>query len=337
MRKDYHLQVVSFVTLIVLLGTSITANGQSYLINEGFEGEGFPPKEWKIVDNDGDGHCWQTATRSDATVSGEKTAISYTVDPNSPTEEYGIQDNYLITPQIEVTNETFQISFKYCAQDLDSKEKIEVRISESGTDVKDFTTILYEETVDNGYDDYPTLKTLTRSLSEYNGKKIYIAFVHKGSGSYALGIDDVEVTNQKGPKAISNLTVTPGENGALSATLTWKNPQTDGTGTDITGELAIGIYRDNKLLTAITENVTPGGTLSYTDTSMDNGMHTYSVIAKTGEGQSKAVSKRAYIGEDVPAEVENLNAYVSEGQTIITWNAPTKGMNKGYINTENLT
>lgn len=337
MRKDYHLQVVSFVTLIVLLGTSITAHGQSYLINEGFEGEGFPPKEWKIVDNDGDGHCWQTATRSDATVSGEKTAISYTVNPNSPTEEYGIQDNYLITPQIEVTNETFQISFKYCAQDLDSKEKIEVRISESGTDVKDFTTILYEETVDNGYDDYPTLKTLTRSLSEYNGKKIYIAFVHKGSGSYALGIDDVEVTNQKGPKAISNLTVTPGENGALSATLTWKNPQTDGTGTDITGELAIGIYRDNKLLTAITENVTPGGTSSYTDTSMDNGMHTYSVIAKTGEGQSKAVSKRAYIGEDVPAEVENLNAYVSEGQTIITWNAPTKGMNKGYINTENLT
>lgn len=70
-----------------------------------------------------------------------------------------------------------------------------------------------------------------------------------------------------------------------------ENPQTDGTGTDITGELAIGIYRDNKLLTAITENVTPGGTSSYTDTSMDNGMHTYSVIAKTGEGQSKAVSK----------------------------------------------
>lgn len=121
MRKDYHLQVVSFVTLIVLFGTSITAHGQSYLINEGFEGEVFPPKEWKIVDNDGDGHCWQTATRSDATVSGEKTAISYTVNPNSPTEEYGIQDNYLITPQIEVTNETFQISFKYCAQDLDSK------------------------------------------------------------------------------------------------------------------------------------------------------------------------------------------------------------------------
>lgn len=57
MRKDYHLQVVSFVTLIVLFGTSITAHGQSYLINEGFEGEVFPPKEWKIVDNDGDGHC----------------------------------------------------------------------------------------------------------------------------------------------------------------------------------------------------------------------------------------------------------------------------------------
>lgn len=115
--------------------------------------------------------------------------------------------------------------------------------------------------------------------------------MHKGSGSYALGIDDVEVSNLKGPKAISNLTVTPGENGALSATLTWKNPQTDGTGTDITGELAIGIYRDNKLLTAITENVTPGGTSSYTDTSMDNGMHTYSVIAKLAKGSQRLYQK----------------------------------------------
>lgn len=171
MRKDYYIQVVSFVALIVFLGTSIAVHGQSYLINEGFEGEDFPPKGWTIVDNDGDGHCWQIATRSDATVSGEKTAISYTVDPNNPTEEYGLQDNYLITPQIDVTNGTFQISFKYCAQDLYARENIEVRISESGTDVKDFTTVLYEETIDNGYDDYPTLKTLTRSLSEYKGKK----------------------------------------------------------------------------------------------------------------------------------------------------------------------
>lgn len=125
MRKDYYIQVVSFVALIVFLGTSIAVHGQSYLINEGFEGEDFPPKGWTIVDNDGDGHCWQIATRSDATVSGEKTAISYTVDPNNPTEEYGLQDNYLITPQIDVTNGTFQISFKYCAQDLYARENIE--------------------------------------------------------------------------------------------------------------------------------------------------------------------------------------------------------------------
>ena len=337
MSKDYHYRVLPLSVLLALLLSSIAAWGQSYSVNEGFEGSQFPPEGWAVIDRDGDGHGWQLATMSDATTSGRQTAISYTVDPEKPFESLGEQDNWLITPRIDVTNETFLLSFKYCAQDLESREHMQVLISEKGTAPEDFTAVLADETVDNGYDDYPTMQQMSRSLADYVGKSIYIAFVHTGSGSYALGIDDVQVSNERGPKAVSGLSVTPGSEGALTATIAWINPSTDGTGQPIAGSLAIGIYRDGLLLTALTDGIVPGGQSSYTDNTVTTGTHTYSVIARTAEGQSAAVSRSAYVGEDIPAEIEAVTAAVVNGTTIISWTAPTEGQNRGYINPANIT
>lgn len=337
MSKDYHHRAMSFATLLAFFIASIAAHGQSYSVNEGFEGSAFPPAGWTVADKDGDGHCWQLATRSDATTSGQQTAISYTVDPSNPIVSYGEQENYLITPRIDVTNETFMLSFKYCAQDLDSPELMEVRISETGNRPEDFTTELVSEVVDNGYDDYPTMQSMSRSLGNYAGKSIYIAFVHRGSGSYALGIDDVQVGNQKGPRPVSGLSVTPGSEGKLSATIAWTNPLYDGTGAPLADGLAIGIYRDGLLLTALSEGMAPGAESSYTDNTVGNGTHTYSVVARTAEGQSEAVSRSAYVGEDLPAAVEEVRATASGGQVHITWTAPAEGQNNGYINPANIT
>lgn len=312
------------------------ANAQSYLINEGFEGETFPPTGWTVIDKDGDGHSWTVAKRGDATLNGAQTAISYTVDPADPKLSYGEQENYLITPRIDVKNETFQLAFKYCAQDLETDEQMEVRISTTGTDPDDFTDELYKETVSNGYEDYVYMQSLTRSLKQYAGKKIYIAFVHKGKNTYALGIDDVTVTNQSGPKKITGLTVTPGEKGALTATLSWTNPATDGSGTALT-TLDAGIYRDNKLIHTMTGGVVPGDTSTYTDNTVATGTHTYSVVVSTDEGQSSPVSKTVYVGEDMPAAARNVTANAAEGKVTLTWDAPSEGKSGGYINPEGLT
>lgn len=337
MSKDYHHPAVPLVALLALLFASLAAHGQSYSVNENFEGSQFPPEGWTVVDKDGDGHCWQLATSSDATTSGRQTAISYTVDPDNPFQSLGEQENYLITPRINVTNETFLLSFKYCAQDLDSKEQMKVLVSETGTEPEDFTAVLAEETVDNGYDDYPSLQSMSRSLADYAGKNIYIAFVHTGSGSFALGIDDVQVSNERGPKAVTGLSVTPGSEGALSAVIAWTNPSTDGTGQPLADGLAIGIYRDGLLLAALTDGIVPGGQSSYTDNAVAAGTHTYSVVARTAEGQSAAVSRSAYVGEDIPAEIETVTAAVVNGTTILSWTAPTEGQNRGYINPANIT
>lgn len=328
---------MSFAALLALLLASSTARGQSYSVNEGFESDAFPPSGWTVVDQDGDGHCWQLATRSNATTSGEQTAISYTVDPANPSDSYGEQENYLITPRIYVSNATFLLKFKYCAQDLDTPELMEVRLSETGCAPDDFTVTLAKETVDNGYDDYPSMQSMTRSLSEYAGKSVYIAFIHRGSGSYALGIDDVQVSNQRGPRPVSGLSVTPGSMGALTATLAWTNPSADGTGLPIADGLSIDVYHDGYRIATLTEGVTPGGESSYTDNAVATGAHTYAVAARTAEGQAVAVTRSAYIGEDTPAAIGSVSAVPSGGAVKLSWTAPDGGSNNGYIDPANIT
>ena len=334
MMKKCRLLTSALLTLLFIIGTG-SAYGQTYVVNEGFEGETFPPDGWTTIDNDGDGHCWTVAGKGKATLSGEKIAISYTVNPENGSQ-YGAQDNYLVTPKISVTNAAFKLSFKYCAEDDETVEKLQVLVSETGTSAADFTKVVKDITVDNGYDGV-TLQSTELSLTEYAGKEIYIAFRHTGSNTYALGIDDVKVMNMKGPKSVSGMSVTPGAEGALSAALAWTNPAKNGAGETITEGLAVGIYRDAHLIQTISEGLTPGEKSTYTDNSVTTGTHKYSIIAKTAEGQSLPVSKTAYIGEDTPEAIATVKITYADGKNTIKWEAPKKGANKGYINPTNIT
>ena len=325
---------MSLFAVMSLLGTG-EAYGQTYLVNEGFEGMAFPPKGWTVIDNDGDGHCWQVAGKGQATLSGLQIAISYTVNPEN-ISPYAAQDNYLVTPQIRVANGAYKLSFKYCAEDEDTKENLQVLISETGNSVADFTKVLKDITVENGYDGVE-LQSAEISLSEYEGKNVYIAFRHTGTNTYALGIDDVKISNEKGPKTISGLTVTPGAEGKLSATLSWTNPSKNGAGENLTGNLAVGIYRDNYLIKALGDGVAAGEKSEYTDNDVKTGNHVYSVVAKTDEGESLPVSKSVYVGEDIPAAISEVLVSSARGVNTITWTAPSKGANNGYINPQNIT
>lgn len=334
MKKNYRQRTLALFSMLAMLGTG-QALGQTYLVSEGFEGQTFPPNGWTVIDNDGDGHCWQAVGKGQATLSGSKIAVSYTVNPDNG-QAYGTQDNYLVTPKIRVTNGAYKLSFKYCAEDEDTAEKLQVLVSETGNAAADFSKVLKSITVENGYDGVQ-LYSAEISLADYAGKDIYIAFRHSGTNTYALGIDDVRITNEKGPKAISALTVTPGSDGKLSATLSWTNPSKNGAGENLTSDLAIGIYRDSYLLKAIGDGVVAGEKMTYADNDVTNGTHVYSLVAKTAEGESLPVSKSAYIGEDIPAAVENITVSSSKGKNTVRWTSPTTGANKGYVNPSNIT
>lgn len=334
MHKPRHLLITALAAAGTLLSPG-QASAQSYLLNEGFEGAGFPPSGWTTVDADGDGHCWQIVTKGHGTFSGNQGAVSYTCNPDNA-KDYGVeQDNWLITPQISVTNALFNLSYKCVADDLDSKEYYEVLVSETGTAPTDFTVRLKSETLDNEYEDEPLLNSRTLSLKQFEGKKIYIAFRHKMSGSYALGIDDVAVTNQGGPKAPTGLSVTADSKGAGVATLQWTNASADGTGAKLSALQAV-IYRDNQKIATLSEGMTPGAKASFTDNAAPLGNHVYAVAMLTAEGESKTVTRSVYIGVDLPSPVTNLTATASAGRNHLSWTAPQTGANKGAFNPDDV-
>lgn len=155
---------------------------------------------------------------------------------------------------------------------------------------------------------------------------------------YGITVKAVPVTAPSCPR---NLTVTPGSQGASEATLTFDMPSTSINGDRLSGNLDVNIYRNDSKIATL-NSLTPGaGNITWKDENIDfRGLYTYKVVAVNTEGEGEYATETAFIGIDVPGPVRNLTAKedpTSEGNIIVTWDAPEKGVNGGYINPDELT
>ena len=328
MKKFYLL-----ASLVILLLHPDYAHAQSLILNEGFESAAFPPAGWTVIDRDADHHGWLSGGERLTVYAGKHVAISYSCDPKTyPIVEYSRQENWLITPQINVTNNAFILQFFYAEEDNESRDSLDVMVSTMGKRPEDFTEKLAELEALNDEGEVKFQK-LTRSLSKFSGQKIYIALVHKGQKGYGIAIDNVTISNKKGPQRVERFTVKPAVDGMPSATLNWTNPEKDGLGNDLT-DYQVKIYRDNTLIATLEK-----GTTTYTDEHAPTGVHTYSVSIVTTEGESALRTAKAYVGEDVPAAVKNLKAEPRKGKVVLTWTAPKPAPTRvlSILNTSNIT
>ena len=139
------------------------------------------------------------------------------------------------------------------------------------------------------------------------------------------------------PAAPGNLTATPAANGVEQCTLTWTNPSTTfsrGTLDAITG---LTIYRDGEQIATISENGL-GTEVTYTDSEVTSGSHTYRVTATNASGEGMFAYVTSFIGKDLPVAPTNVVATATgEKTTTITWEAPTAGVNGGWLDAANMT
>jgi len=157
----------------------------TFPFNEGFEGGVVPPNCWEMVDNDGDGNNWEVRDTSGwPGHTGAYMAVSASWQGSAFTP-----DNFLITPQLEITSADFMLNFWTAAQDpAYAADYYAVLVSTTGTAVGDFTEI-YNETIASEVWDEKNL-----SLAAYNGQNIYIAWRHHNcTDMYYMKLDDVEV------------------------------------------------------------------------------------------------------------------------------------------------
>ena len=143
---------------------------------------------WKNVDADGDGHSWEIYQTSSSWVhagAGSAQSASYIngVGALHP-------DNWLISPQIHIPSTGAYIEWWEKAIYTDYAEHYSVMVSTSGDEVADFTAHVFTGNVQVPQ----TWTKHSRSLNDFAGRDIYIAFRHFDcTDQYWLSIDDVKI------------------------------------------------------------------------------------------------------------------------------------------------
>jgi len=172
-----------------------------------------------------------------------------------------------------------------------------------------------------------------------SGAQYDIAAGTWGVTDYPCGICLVPVLAEPGaPAAPTNFVVTPGASGALEASIDWINPALTFGGETLTELTSVSLWVNDEA-TAEYENNTPdiGGPETYTYTAAASGLYKFTVYGTNSVGDGEKINQTVWVGEDAPGAPQNvvLTAIADGGE--VTWEAPTEGINGGYINPANTT
>lgn len=187
MKKAFTLSICAFM--------AATGWAQNAYLQTGFD-EGMP-SSFTLHDEDGRtpstdmaalgfevGKAWIVANEVDPTDAQNNVAISTSWYKNA-----GAANDWMVTPAINIADSKAILRWRSMARDKDFRDGFKVYVSETGTDVSDFTAapILSVNKETNGWTEHEV------SLADYVGKTIYIAFVNDSKDKAALYLDDLFV------------------------------------------------------------------------------------------------------------------------------------------------
>ncbi|MDE6339651.1 MAG: choice-of-anchor J domain-containing protein, partial [Muribaculaceae bacterium] len=108
---------------------------------------------------------------------------------------------------------------------------------------------------------------------------------------------------------------------------TYTAPVKTMTGQDLANISKVDIYRDEEFIGSQTPGV--GEKMSYTDSEVTRGEHTYRLVAVNENGEGDSATVTAFAGFDWPLEPTNVHARRggNNGEIIVSWTPPTKDQN----------
>ena len=191
----------------VLCGMTLSAQ----TLNETFEGEGFPPEDWSVIDGYA-GYGWKKGVKG-----GSNCAY---------VQEVQGTENWLITPQLRPSNGE-SLTFAARIGDYASTGQLRIEVSLSGTDAGSFELIDTYYTSQTQGDAAHRLwksewKEYSVDLSAYRGQAIYIAF-HQTGGTDGIYVDNVGGVSLVGNAECENPSnIVLSDLSAHSATFSWQ-------------------------------------------------------------------------------------------------------------------
>lgn len=140
----------------------------------------------------------------------------------------------------------------------------------------------------------------------------------------------------KAPMPVTELSFKPNVNGGTVGIIQCKAPTKAADGTALNGQVKVKICSGDEILTE--QTVAPGATVKKENVSFDaNKLYSLFANASNEAGQSSKVTTTVFIGKDVATSPSNVNLTLNNKVATLTWDAPTVGLNDGYINPDEVT
>lgn len=279
-----------------------------------------------VIDNNGDGSTW---TRYEEGYSGN-IAARYKYNSNNA------GDDWLITPPLKVEKgKVYAVSFKARSNGSYFPERLEVKYGKENTAAGMTSELLPATELPADFTEYK------KEIKAEEDGKLYIGFhAISDADMYYMWLDDISVEAgmaANAPDAVSDLTVTPGDEGAQKATISFTAPSKGIDGSALSGKLSFKIKRDGSVIKEI-KDAEPGSKQSFTDETPANGFNTYRVEVSDASGAGRASeSIQVFVGIDKPSSPVDIATVDKSTAINISWKDADKGANGGYVDTKALT
>ena len=276
-----------------------------------------------VVDVNQDGSSWSWSRF-------KTKAVIYTYNSENAA------DDWLITPPIAMkAGRKYKLSFLEHVTLSRYPEKLEIKFGE-GLDPNIYVEVMPKTTYTN---------------AEFVSQAVYVS--PSSDGNYHFGfhacsdanqgllyIDDMSVDvepESTAPAAATQVEASAAEYGMNPVTISFNAPQKAINGQKLSALEKVEVTDTKGNVIKAFENPAPGERLSCKDENAAKGINAYYIVAYNEHGIGQRAKVTAFIGTDVPSAPRNITVSGNEDGTLkMTWNAPEKGKNGGFINPSQL-
>lgn len=277
-----------------------------------------------VVDANNDGSTWAWSRF-------KTKAVTYTYNDKNAA------DDWLITPPIAMqAGKKYKLTFDEHVTLSRYPEKLEIKFG-TGLDYTAYTELMKKTTFTN--EDFVTKTIYVTPAADGN----YHFGFHACSDAFQglLYIDNMAVDVEPeatAPAAATEMKANAAEYGANPVTISFRAPDRAINGSALTAISKIEVKAKGGGTIKAFDTPAPGQNLTCSDENAAKGLNTYYITAYNENGAGKRAEVTAFVGTDTPAAPSNITVSGNEdGSLKLSWTAPEKGKNGGYINVSQLT
>lgn len=198
----------------------------------------------------------------------------------------------------------------------------------------------------------PILYTQSMMYDNRTGLFLWAAMTDNGSELYSVDPSTAETTflaafkkqeqfsalycldegaKDGAPAKAEDLKLVFAQDGGLNGNITFNVPTTTFDGKSL-GNSLLNVWLDGQNLKGVTAQA---GEKVNIPVDLNEGNHYVAVNMKNENGWSPLASLKQYAGYDTPVAIKEVKFVNENGKNTISWEKPTEGVNKGYIDVDN--